>query len=207
MFFLTKVFTLNWIDIVIVIIVTLPTWFGFRKGFLRKLLGIAGIILGFILAIKFYDSISPILSKVIRENPVFVNVLSFLIIIGILYGASIWLARFIANINSGTGMVDKILGTVVGFIQGLLVASVLLYNLSFADIPSKTTRDNSLLYGTIIKAAPAMFDKIIEYFPGLHDIYNEYKNPVIKPTEQQIKPLDDNNKQNNNQNNNKPKGK
>ncbi len=196
---------MNWIDIVIVIIVTLPTWFGFRKGFLRKLLGIAGIIAGFILAIKFYDSISPILSIVIKENPVFVNVLSFLIIIGILYGASIWLARFIANMNSGTSIVDKILGTIVGFFQGLLVASVLLYNLSFADIPNKTTRDNSMLYGTIVKIAPAMFDKIMDYFPGLQDIYNKYKNPVVKPTEQhQVKPVEDNN---NNQNNNKPKGK
>ncbi|MEO8513857.1 MAG: CvpA family protein [Ignavibacteria bacterium] len=198
---------MNWIDILIVFIVTLPTWFGFRKGFLRKLLGIAGIIVGFILAIKFYDSVAAILSKVIKENPVFVNVLSFLIIIGILYGASIWLARFIANMNSGTGLVDKILGTIVGFIQGLLVASVLLYNLSFADLPSKNTRDNSLLYGTIIKIAPAMFDKVIYYFPGLQDLYHEYKNPVTKPTEQQVKPVEDNNKQNNNQNNNKPKGK
>lgn len=199
---------MNWIDILIVFLVTLPTWFGFRKGFLRKLLGIAGIIAGFILAIKFYDSITPILSKVIKENPVFVNVLSFLLIIGILYGASIWLARFIANMNSGTSLVDKILGTIVGFIQGLLVASVLLYNLSFANLPSKETRDNSMLYGTIVKIAPAMFDKIIYYFPGLQDLYHEYKNPVIKPTEQQqLKPVEENSIKNNNQNNNKPKGK
>ena len=199
---------MNWIDILIVFLVTLPTWFGFRKGFLRKLLGIAGIIVGFILAIKFYDTLTPLLSKVIKENPAFVNVLSFLIIIGILYGASIWLARFIANMNSGTGLVDKILGTIVGFIQGILVASVLLYNLQFADIPSKTTRDNSMLYGTIIKAAPAMFDKIIEYFPGLQDIYRDYKNPPPKPQQQQdVKPANDidKNKQGNNQNNNKPK--
>jgi len=196
---------LNWIDILIVFLVTLPTWFGFRKGFLRKLLGIAGIIAGFILAIKFYDTLTPILSKVIKENPIFVNVLSFLLIIGILYGASIWLARFIANMNSGTSLIDKILGTVVGFIQGLIVASVLLYNLSFANLPSKETRDNSLLYGTIVKIAPAMFDKIIEYFPGLQNLYHEYKNPVTKPNEQQqVKPVEDN-KQNNNQNNNKLK--
>lgn len=193
---------MNWIDILIVLLVTLPTFFGFRKGFLRKLLGIAGIIVGFILAINFYGLITPILSKVIKENPVFVNVLSFLLIIGILYGASIWLARFIANMNSGTSIIDKILGTIVGFLQGLLVASVLLYNLAFADLPSKTTRDSSMLYGTIIKIAPAMFDKIIEYFPGLQDIYNDYKNPVIKQTPEQQQELKPNEK-----NNNKPKGK
>lgn len=171
---------MNWLDIVIVLLVTLPTFFGFRKGFLRKLLGIAGIIVGFILAINFYIPVAGILSKVIKENPVFVNVLSFLIIIGVVYGASIWLARFIANMNSGTSIIDKILGTVVGFLQGLLVASVLLYNLSVADIPSKSTRDSSLLYGTVTKIAPAVFDKILEYFPGLQEIYREYLLPGKK---------------------------
>ncbi len=195
---------MNWLDIVIVLLVTLPTFFGFHKGFLRKLLGIAGIIAGFILAVKFYDSVALILSKVIKENPVFVNVLSFLIIIGIVYGASIWLARFFANMNSGTSIIDKILGTIIGFLQGILVASVLLYNLSFADMPSKSTRDNSLLYGTITKVAPAMFDKILEYFPGLQDLYKEYKTPIFKPSNEQIKPVEQNNKE---QNNNKPRGK
>ncbi len=200
---------MNWLDIVIVLLVTLPTFFGFRKGFLRKLLGIAGIILGFILAVKFYDTLTPLLTKAIKENPVFVNVLSFLIIIGIVYGASVWLARFIANMNSGTSLVDKILGTAVGFFQGLLVASVLLYNLSFANLPSAETRNSSLLYGTVTKIAPAMFDKILEFFPGLQDLYRDYKSPVFEPTEQQNTQPVDKNDQNkiDNKNSNQPKGK
>jgi uncharacterized membrane protein required for colicin V production len=111
--------------------------------------------------------------------------------------------------NSGTSIVDKILGTVVGFLQGLLVASVLLYNLSFANLPSAETRNNSLLYGTVTKIAPAMFDKILEYFPGLQDLYREYKTPVFKPTEQQdIQPVDKNDQnKKDNKNSNQPKGK
>jgi membrane protein required for colicin V production len=168
---------MNWIDILIAAIVTLPAYFGFRKGFLRKLLGIAGIILGFILAIKFYPAVSSVLSAVIKENTTFVNVLSFLLIIGILYGASIWLARFIANSNSGTSLIDKILGTITGFIQGLILASVLLYNLAIADIPSQKTRETSMLYSTVYKVAPAIFDKVLEYFPGLWELYHEYITP------------------------------
>lgn len=159
--------------------VTLPTYLGFRKGFLRKLLGIAGIIIGFILAIKFYSSISPLLGTFIKGNPVFVNVLSFLLIIGILYGAAVWLARFIANMNSGTGLIDKILGTITGFIQGLIISSVLLFNLALADMPSQQTRDSSMLYKTVYKIAPALFDKIIEYFPGLQELYKEYLSPDV----------------------------
>lgn len=179
---------MNWLDILIAVIVTLPTYFGFRKGFLRKLLGIAGIILGFILAVKFYPTVSGVLSSVIKENATFVNVISFLLIIGIIYGASVWLARFIANMNSGTSLVDKVLGTITGFVQGIIIASVLLYNLSLADLPSKETRDSSLLYPMVSKIAPAMFDKVLEYFPGLHELYFEYlKQPEQKPTEQKKK--------------------
>ncbi len=169
---------MNWLDILIVLLVTLPTYFGYRKGFLRKLLGIAGIVLGFILAIKFYDSLTPVFSAVIKENRTFVNVISFLFIIGVVYGASIWLSRFMAGMNSGTSIIDKVLGTAVGFLQGVIVSSVLLYNLSIADIPSKQTRDNSMLYSTVYKIAPAVFDKVLEVFPGLQDIYREYRSPV-----------------------------
>lgn len=171
----------------------MPTYFGFRKGFLRKLLGIAGIVVGFILAIKFYDTLTPVFSAVIKENKTFVNVISFLFIIGVLYGVSLWLARFIADMNSGTSIVDKILGTAVGFFQGLIVSSVLLYNLSIADIPSKQTRDSSMLYSTVYGIAPAVFDKVLDLFPGLQDMYREYKspqqtepvktNPPVKPDE------------------------
>lgn len=168
---------MNWLDILIVLLVALPTYFGFRKGFLRKLFGLAGIIAGFILAIKFYDSISAVLSAVIKENKTFVNVISFLLIIAVLYGASIWLARFFSGMNSGTNIIDKLLGTAVGFFQGLIVASVLLYNLSIAEVPSKQTRESSMLYSSVHGVAPAVFDKVLDLFPGLQGIYNEYKSP------------------------------
>lgn len=169
---------MNWLDILIALIVTLPAFFGFRKGFLRKLLGILGIILGFILAVKFYDTVASLLSTFVKGNPVFVDVLAFLFIISILYGTAVWLARFISSMNSGTTLIDKILGTAVGFIQGLIIASILLFNLSLADLPSQQTRNSSLLYPTIVKIAPALFDKVIDLFPGLKSMYDQYKDPL-----------------------------
>jgi uncharacterized membrane protein required for colicin V production len=157
--------------------IALPAFFGFRKGFLRKLLGIAGIIAGFVLAVRFYGSVASVLSSVIKGNPVFVDVLSFLLIIGILYIASVWLAKFVANANSGASLIDKILGTVFGFLQGLILASVLLFNLALADMPSKETRESSMFYQQVYKVAPAVFDKVLSVFPGLQDIYDEYIGP------------------------------
>lgn len=161
------------------LIVAVPTFFGFRKGFLRKFLGILGIILGFILAVKFYSPISSFLKSFIKTDTLVVDVISFLIVIGIVYGLSLWVARFMAGMNSGTSMLDKIAGTAFGFLQGLIVASVLLYNFTYINFPDSKTRNESLLYGKVYKIAPAIFDKIISYSPGLKQIYEEYKQKFL----------------------------
>jgi membrane protein required for colicin V production len=171
---------MNWLDIIIVIIVLIPAFTGFRKGFMRKVLGIAGIAAGFILAVKFYSDVSAILSPVIKESPTLVNVISFLLIVALIYAGAVWLARFMSDISPGTEMLNKLLGVTLGLVQGVIISSVLLYNLSFINIPSMETRNSSMLYKHVYKAAPAMFDKIIELFPGLEETYMNYKN---KPAE------------------------
>lgn len=170
---------MNWLDIIIVLIVTVPTFFGFRKGFLRKFLGIIGIILGFILAVKFYTPISTFLKSFINTDILVIQVISFLLVIGIVYGLSIWLSKFMAGMNSGTSLLDKIAGTAFGFLQGLIVASVLLYNFTYINFPDAKDRESSLFYSRVYKIAPAIFDKIISFSPDLKQIYEEYKQKFL----------------------------
>jgi hypothetical protein len=63
----------------------------------------------------------------------------------------------------------------------LIVASVLLFNLAFINVPSPETRNSSILYQPVYKIAPAIFDKIIDLFPGLKETYLQYKD---KPSEE-----------------------
>lgn len=170
---------MNWLDLIIVLIITIPTFFGFRKGFLRKFLGIAGIILGFILAVRFYNPVSSFLHGIFSGDMLIIHVISFLLIIGIVYGLSVWVARFIAGMNSGTSLVDKIAGILFGFLQGLILASVLLVNLSYVNLPGSDVRNSSILYSRVYKVAPAIFDKVISYSPNLAQIYQEYKQKYL----------------------------
>jgi membrane protein required for colicin V production len=166
---------MNWLDIVIIVILLIPSYIGFRKGFVRKLFGIIGIAAGFVLAVRFYENLSSLLQNVIKESTIFVNVVSFLLIVVFVYSVSVWLAKYMSDIGGGTNFINKILGTAFGFVQGLILASVLLYNLAFINFPSQGARSSSALYGPVYKVAPALFDKIIELFPGLKETYNEYK--------------------------------
>lgn len=143
------------------------------------MLGIIGIILGFILAVRFYDPVSGFLHGIVSGNILVIQVISFLLIIGIVYSISVWVSRFMAGMNSGTSLIDKIAGTIFGFLQGLILASVLLVNLSYVNLPGNETRNSSLLYGRVYKVAPAIFDKIISYSPSLAQIYQEYKQKYL----------------------------
>ncbi len=170
---------MNWLDIVIIALVTLPTFFGYRKGFLRKLFGIVGILFGFFLAVRFYSNVFDLLSKIIKSDPLLAKALSFLLIIAVVYALSVWVATFMSNINSGTKGIDKIAGAITGFIQGLIIASILLVNLSYRNMPDQQVRNSSFLYPSIYKIAPAIFDKIIDITPGIKTTYEEYKQQFL----------------------------
>ena len=168
---------MNWLDIVIAIIVTVAVFFGFRRGFLRKLLGIAGLILGFILAVRFYRPVSEILMKIANTGQATSIVLSFLIIIIVVFLLSIWVATFFANkMSPAAGFFDKLGGAAFGFIQGILFSSILLVNLTYLNYPSKEVRDASVFYPGVYPAAPALFDKIISLSPSLKSMYEYYKH-------------------------------
>ena len=99
---------MNWLDIVIILLVTIPTFFGYRKGFLRKLFGLLGLLVGFFLAVRFYTPVFELLSKVIKWDPVMMKVVSFLLIMTAVYLIGIWIATFMSGMNSGTKIADKI---------------------------------------------------------------------------------------------------
>lgn len=171
---------MNWLDIIIAVIIALSAILGYKKGFLRKVLGIAGIILGFVLAVRFYKPISGFAGGIINSTSGWIPVLSFLLVIGIVFGLAVWVARFIAGLNSGTAMMDKILGTVFGLLQGLIISSILAVNLSLINYPDLQTRNSSKLYPVVYNIAPYLFEKILGFSPDLKTMYDEYKN-LLKP--------------------------
>jgi membrane protein required for colicin V production len=166
---------LNELDFVIAAIIVISTFIGYIKGFLRKVLGIAGIILGFVLAVKFYKPIGNYFAELFKFNPVFTYVICFLSIIILLYFLAVWLAKFFSSMNSGTAFIDKFLGIIFGFLEGLILASVLVVNLSYLDYPSAKTRESSVLYPKVYNVAPMIFDKVISLSPDLKTIYENYK--------------------------------
>jgi membrane protein required for colicin V production len=171
---------LNWLDIVIALIVTIPAFLGFRRGFLRKLMGIAGLIIGFVLAVRFYKPVSDTLLKIVNTGQAVSAVLSFLLIIAVVFSLTAWIATFFAHkMNPAAGFFDRLAGAAFGFLQGILIASILVFNLTYLNFPAKEIRDASVFYSRVYPVAPAVFDRIISLSPSLKSMYEEYKQKFL----------------------------
>ena len=166
---------MNWLDVLIALAILTPAFFGYINGFLRKFLGLLGLAVGFILAVKFFNPVGSFVIDKLHTPETPTLVIAFTVIIIAVYALFLYGAKYMANLHPATNIVNKLLGVATGFLQGVLLSSILLFNLNYLKFPSDETKKSSMLYSKLIDVAPKFFDKIISYFPGSKNIYEEYK--------------------------------
>jgi membrane protein required for colicin V production len=74
---------MNWLDIVILIILVLSAFGGLKNGLIKSLLSLIGLIVGVVLAGRFYESFSGVLSFISSERAAHIAafVIIFLLVI------------------------------------------------------------------------------------------------------------------------------
>ncbi|MEE8599026.1 MAG: CvpA family protein, partial [Dehalococcoidales bacterium] len=84
---------MNWLDIVIIVAITVPTVIGLRIGMIKAALSLAGLIVGVIVAGRYYLPLSEQLSFISQESVA--EIAAFIIIlVGIMIIAAV-LARLL----------------------------------------------------------------------------------------------------------------
>jgi len=117
---------MNWLDIVIIIVMAVSTFFGFRAGIITAGLSLAGIIVGVILARHYYIPFSEQLSFISQVNVA--KIVAFaIIIIGVMVIA-VMLARLLKWATSVVmlGWVNHLGGAIFGLLLAALFCSALL---------------------------------------------------------------------------------
>src|SRR5437870_7257974 len=122
---------MNWLDVVIALVVFAPAYFGYVTGFLRKLFGLIGILLGFIIAVKLVNPVSEFFINKLHTHLALTYVLVFILLIMLVYLTLIYIAKYIANLHPATNMIDKNLGVIIGLIKEFFLASMLLLYQNF----------------------------------------------------------------------------
>ena len=117
---------MNWLDIVILVAIAVCTFLGFRTGLIGAVLSLAGLIVGIILAGRYYIVFSEQLSFISQAS--IAKIVAFIIIlVAVLIIARVlaWLLKRIISVLM-LGWVNRIGGAVFGLVLGALFCAALL---------------------------------------------------------------------------------
>ena len=116
---------MNWLDIILLVLLGLSLFQGLRRGLIKTVMSLAGIIAGVFLASRFYDDVSAWFG--FAESTAF-NVFSFLLIIGLVMIITAVIASMLRFAASAVllGWVDNLGGAVFGLLLGAVFLGALL---------------------------------------------------------------------------------
>jgi membrane protein required for colicin V production len=117
---------MNWLDMAIIVILVVAAFIGLRIGIIKAVLTLAGVVLGVILAGRFYRALAESLTFIPQETlariiAFAVILIGVIVIAGVLAGVIKWLASIVT-----LGWVNRLGGAVMGLLLGALFCSALL---------------------------------------------------------------------------------
>ncbi|HEY6951148.1 MAG TPA: CvpA family protein [Bacteroidota bacterium] len=153
------------LDLILLCPLILYPLLGLRDGLVRKLVSIVAIIVALFLGQGYMRDVGQFLIENLGTSPGSAPAMGFFtIFVFVTLIASIIYRVASDNYKIG-GIADKVLGTVMGFVQGVLIASSLLLMMAFQGMPSRNTARDSRLYKPLVNIAPQILDLGAEIGP------------------------------------------
>ncbi len=159
---------MSWVfDIIILVIIAIPTFIGLKVGIVKALLIVVGGIVGIILAGRYSDQLGAVFS-----DEAWAKVVAFaVILLAVLLVASI-IAKLVKWALSAVllGWVNRLGGAVLGFIFGALFCSAILMMwvkyMEAGDIIQESALANFLIdsFPIALGLLPASFDEVRDFF-------------------------------------------
>ncbi len=164
------IITVNWLDIVILVVIATNVFLGLRIGIIKGFLSLAGLIIGIILAGRFYLALSERLAFIpqteIAKIAAFATILIGVIVVAsILAGVLKWAVSAVM-----LGWVNHLGGAVFGLVMGALFCSALLATwvkfLGFDGVISESALAAILLdrFPAVLALLPGEFSAIRSFF-------------------------------------------
>ena len=159
----------NWLDIVIIILIGLSVFLGFKQGFITGLLLLVGIVLGVVVASNFYKQLGNLLGFINNESAA--NIFAFIIIMGIVIAIAALIAGAIKAILHAImlGWIDHLGGAIFGlFMSVVSISAILAIIMKYAAV---SVIEHSALasffldkFPIILGLLPSEFDIIRNFF-------------------------------------------
>ena len=178
---------MTWIDIVLAAIIVLFLVRGVLRGLLREGFGLAGVLIGLIVAINRYDALGIAISREVTVlSDLTARIIAFVVIfVGIaLLGAltGIWVHNALHRYSTIRG-IDEAGGFVLGMFEGVMICSILLVLLSISPLAAQfsTWSRNSFLKPRLESAGPLIYDRVVSLVHGDAKKFMERLDPFRLP--------------------------
>ena len=160
---------MNELDIILIVILFIPTFIGLRKGLIKTVLSFAGLLVGVVLAGRLYEPVSRIFGFLNNDNAA--KIIAFVLILALVMVAAFFLARLLKSVVKMVmlGWVDNVGGAIFGFLSGFVLLSAILATwvklfgsgLVTESFIAEVMLDN---FPLILGLLPGDFDVIREFF-------------------------------------------
>jgi membrane protein required for colicin V production len=114
---------MNWLDIVIIVIIIIPTLLGLKNGLVKAIFSIVGIIVGIVLAGQYSDELAKLIS-----DAAWSRFAAYIIILVAVWVAATLAAGLVKNLLKAVMLnwVNRLGGAVLGFIMGAFFCGAIL---------------------------------------------------------------------------------
>jgi membrane protein required for colicin V production len=141
---------MTWLDIVVVATVVLSAIYGFWKGLIRAVLGIAGLLGGFFVAGLYYQQLA---AKLWPDGALWTSAAAYVIILVAVLAAAALVAGMLSRLIHMTplGIIDRVLGLAAGLVVAAL-GWALVFTIILATVPgADATLGDSELASELIR--------------------------------------------------------
>ena len=160
---------MNWLDIILLVLLIVPTFLGLRQGIIKAVLTLVGVIVGVVLAGNFYQQLASAMSFI--SNPDIANIVAYIIILGVVMVIATILANLLKGIVKAImlGWVNSLGGAVFGFLMGsIFLGAILATIVKFfgSDLVAQ-----SLIAGFLLDKFPLVLGLLPHEFDGVRSFF------------------------------------
>ena len=161
---------MNWLDIVIIVLLAVPTFMGLKAGIIKALFTVAGVIVGVVLAGRFSDSLAGVLTFI--SDPGIAKAVAFAIILIVVMIIATIAAKLVKWAVSAVllGWVNHLGGAILGLVLGFVFCGAVLTMwvnyLGIGDSIADSILTRIMLNGfpLVLGLLPAEFDSVRDFF-------------------------------------------
>ncbi|MCF8240294.1 MAG: CvpA family protein [Melioribacteraceae bacterium] len=152
---------MNYLDYIILIILSVGFVLGYKDGLVRKVIGLIGLAAAIILAFYLSETAGRFLKPIFNNEEYLSEIVASILVFLLIVLAFSIIKRLVHPSDKVNKFINQFLGGLTGTIQMTIFISAFLLFLNIFSIPSEEDQNNSLFYKPVYSIIPVSIDLIM----------------------------------------------